>query len=247
MSAELTPGRVTAVIGPNAAGKTTLVKLLLGELRPQSGQVLLNGHDVAAMSEPARARRIAYIPQRGGVQFAFTVRQVVAMGRFVFGDQRGVVEAIERCDLIDVADQPFAQLSGGQQQRVLAARAMAQLRGTADGPSARGLLADEPTSGMDLRHQLRMMKLLREMAGEGVAVLVVLHDLNLAARYADDVWLMHEGRLVSAGPWSAVLEPRLLEPVYGVGLKVVGHSREGRPVLAMEQEVTMTTASGAAP
>jgi len=241
-TAALEPGRVTAVIGPNAAGKTTLVKLMLGQLRPQSGEVTLGGRAVSAMSEPARARRIAYVPQRGGAAFAFTVRQVVAMGRFAHGDRHGIDEAIAWCDLDGVADRAFVELSGGQQQRVVLARAMAQLAGVADGV----LLADEPASAMDLRHQLRAMRLLRELAtARGAAVLMVMHDLNLAARFADGLWLLHEGALAAAGAAGDVLTPAVLEPVYGVSVRVVGASRDGRPVLVTEEAATLS--GGVAP
>jgi len=230
VTATLKAGRVAAVIGPNAAGKTTLVKLMLGELSPQHGEVRLGGHSVAVMGPTTRACQMAYIPQHGGVQFAFTVRQIVEMGRFACGDTAGTREAIAQCDLAQVADRPFAQLSGGQQQRVLVARAIAQLHG--DGKI---LLADEPASNMDLQHQLHLMQMLRNLASKGVAVLIVLHDLNLAARYADDVWLMHGGELVAAGPWSDVIRPSLLEQVYDVKLTVVARTQDDRPVLVMDE------------
>lgn len=239
LSATLESGRVTAVIGPNAAGKTTLVKLMLGQLAPESGEVLLGDEPVSKLSERARARRIAYVPQRGGAAFAFTVRQVVAMGRFVHGDESGVEEAIARCELGAIVDRPFVALSGGQQQRVVLARAVAQLHG-----EGRVLLADEPASAMDLRHQVQTMKLMRELAGRGVGVLAVMHDLNLAARYADVVWLMQDGALAACGPWSDVLMPGVLEPVYGVSVRVVGETRGGRPVLATDEVDTLS--SGAA-
>ncbi len=231
VTAALRPGRMTAMIGPNAAGKTTLLRLMLGQLQPWSGQVEWDGRVVGELYPSQRARRMAYVPQRGGVSFAFTVRQVVEMGRFAQPARpRAVDEAMRRCDLAPVADRIFAHLSGGQQQRVMLARAMAQL---ADAVPGRVLLADEPVSSMDLLHVRQTMDHLRHLATEGVAVLVVLHDLTLAARYADDVWLVDGGRLLASGPWQAVLTTQVLDPVYGVELTAVTVPGSDRPVFVV--------------
>lgn len=226
VSAELQRGRVCALIGPNASGKSTLLKLMLGQLTPRAGDVALVGRPVSAMSHHQRAALMSYVPQKGGVSFAFTVRQVVAMGRYA-SQERGIRgirgirgDAVERamsvCDLAGLGERVFAHLSGGQQQRVLLARAVAQSAGT-----GAVMLLDEPASGMDLRHVHQTMRLLRRLArggadAAGPGVLVVLHDVNLAARYADDVWLMDDGELVAAGPCHEVMRPELLGPVYGV-------------------------------
>lgn len=228
VTAQLRRGRVCALIGPNASGKSTLIKLMLGQLTPWNGTVELVGRPVGSVSHLRRARLMSYVPQTGGVSFAFTVRQVVAMGRYAAGDGdlRGPVvdRALAVCDLTDVADRVFAHLSGGQQQRVLLARAVAQ-----SDEAGVVMLLDEPASGMDLMHVHRTMRMLRRLAsggagasgrdgsvGRGPGVLVVLHDVNLAARYADDVWLMAGGALAAAGPCRDVMRPELLEPVYGV-------------------------------
>lgn len=228
VSAALKPGRVTAVLGPNASGKSTLLRMMLGQLRPWSGAVEVGGRSVERWRGRALARRVSYVPQRGGTSFAFTVRQTVAMGRFAFGDEKFVDQAIEKIGLADVADRSFHELSGGQQQRVLIARAWAQSRPPASGVSqnndlhsdaaCRVLLADEPASGLDLRYAHEAMAVFREMADEGMAVLVVLHGLDLATRWADEVWLMDRGRVVAQGPAEDVLLPGVLSPVYGVGL-----------------------------
>ncbi|MEM9414243.1 MAG: ABC transporter ATP-binding protein [Planctomycetota bacterium] len=218
ISATLHAGRVTALVGPNAAGKSTLMRVLLGALRPTRGKATLAGLDVAKLRPADRARWISYVPQRAGVRFGFTVRQIVAMGRFAAGDwakhEHAIEEILDDADLQDVADRPYAQLSGGQQQRVLLARAQAQALG-----GGRVMLLDEPASHLDLRHAHTTMLGLRERAAEGLAVLVVIHDLNLALRYADDCWLLDRGRLVEAGPWHDVLTPEVLAPVYGVVLR----------------------------
>ena len=243
-------GRVTALIGPNAAGKSTLLKLMLGLVRPWSGRVLLEGDEAWSLGPRVRARRVAYVPQRGGVSFAFTVRQVVEMSRFAHerrGTQGDVVErAMAMLELEPLASRVYGELSGGQQARVLLARAMAQATGSGEGEGEGGggggggggrvVLLDEPTSHLDLEHVQRAMRLMRGLAtqGTGRAVVVVLHDLNLAARWADDVWLMAGGRVAAAGRWQDVLTLDVLEPVYRVGLRAVGHREEGRPVWVVE-------------
>lgn len=232
VSATLRPGRVTAVLGPNASGKSTLVKVMLGQLQPWAGSVTLDGESVAERVGKPLARRVSYVPQRGGTSFAFTVRQTLAMGRFAFGDERFVDEALDQCGLADVAERAFNELSGGQQQRVLIARAWVQSRGMAGGGaqarasfacSSNLVLADEPASSLDLRHAHEAMALFKQMADDGLAVLVVLHGLDLAARWADEVWLMDRGRIVAAGTADQVLRPAVLSPVYGLELERLDH------------------------
>ena len=242
VSAALESGRVTAIIGPNAAGKTTLLRVMLGQVAPTAGAVTLDGRPVAELAGVALARRVSYVPQRGGSSFAFTVREVVEMGRYAFGDRRHVDAALKRCGLSGLADRPVESLSGGQRQRVLIARAWAQSRGAIAGssggvvpgalPGGGVVLADEPTAGLDLNHAHGAMGLLAEMAGEGLAVAVVLHGLDLASRWADAVWLMDGGRLVAKGPAEEVLRREVLEPVYGVRLAELEHA--GRRVFVVE-------------
>ena len=247
ISARLTPGRLTALLGPNAAGKSTLLKAMLGQVAPSAGSVTLDGVPVGELAGPALARRVSYVPQRGEASFAFTVREVVAMARYAQGDGLYIDAALERCGLSGLAGRPVSALSGGQRQRVLIARAWAQSRpgkgraAAAGRPSSEGVLpgvgggvvlADEPAAGLDLNHAYSMMGLLKAMAGEGLAVLVVLHGLELASRWADEVWLMDAGRLVAAGPAGAVLRRAVLEPVYGVRLAELDHA--GQRVFCVE-------------
>ncbi len=215
VSGQLLAGKLHAVIGPNAAGKTTLIKLMLGQLSPHSGRVSIMDRPVGRLSAGRRAAWISYVPQQAGANFAFTVAEVVAMGRHALPrDDDAVDRALHRCELGGLVDRPFVELSAGQQQRVLLARALAQAAG--DGKM---MLLDEPTSAMDLAHVHRMMRNLKSVAADGVAVVAVLHDVNLAARYADQVWLLDEGRLVAAGDWATVLTPEIVGPVYGVRLR----------------------------
>ena len=213
LSVEL--GRVHVLLGPNAAGKTTLLRLMLGLAKPWRGKVRLGRRKVHRLSARTRAESISYVPQRSGMGFAFNVEQMVGMGRYAVGrNGQAVGEAIEQCELTDVAGRVFGELSVGQQQRVLLARAIAQCRG-----GGRMMLLDEPTSAMDLAHVHRTMRLLRQIARSGVAVVAVVQDVNLAARYADRVWLMRGGEIVADGEWYDVMKPSILEPVYGVRLR----------------------------
>ena len=242
IDAALMPGRVTALVGPNAAGKTTLLKLMLGLLRPWSGSVEVDGQPIHALTPPMRARWLSYVPQRPGVRFAFTVRQVIAMGTHGSGGRASsllVDQVIEEAGLNDIAERVFMQLSGGQQQRVLMARSEVQAAG-----QGRAMLLDEPGSHMDLHHRHALMQRLRTIAERGLAVLVVLHDLDLAVRYADDVWLMDGGGLKAAGAWDEVLTPECLNPVYGLDIERIERGGD-RPLLAVSDAFgdTMTSDS----
>jgi iron complex transport system ATP-binding protein len=225
VTANLQPGKVTALIGPNAAGKTTLMRLMLGLVRPWSGTVAMGERSVVDWGPAERARRLSYVPQRPGVRFAFTVRQVIAMGAHRLSRRRvdSLVDgAIDRAELADVADRVLMELSGGQQQRVMLARAEVQ---SAAGGEA--MLLDEPGSHLDLQHRHAMMHRLRDLAAGGLAVLVVLHELDLALRYADEAWLMDAGKIVAAGAWAQVITPQRLSRVYGLDLELIdrGHNR----------------------
>ena len=246
VTTKLQPGKVTALVGPNAAGKTTLMRLMLGVLRPWSGSVRIADQSVMGLSPAQRAGLMSYVPQRPGVRFAFTVRQVIAMG--AHGHARRTAEslvdqAVKRAGLADVADRVLMQLSGGQQQRVLLARAEVQ-----SASEGRVMLLDEPGSHLDLQHRHAMMQRLRELAASGLAVLVVLHELDLAVRYADEAWLMDAGQLVAAGPWDAVLTPSVLSPIYGLNLEQIDRG-DDRPLLTVARGFgdTMTSTLGTTP
>lgn len=217
VSCQVMPGQVQALLGPNASGKSTLLLLMLGHLRPASGQILLCGEPIKRLDSVRRAAWMAYVPQRGQVVFTFSAEQVVSVGRYAMRrDPDAIEQVLSVCNLQDLRHAPYAELSAGQQQRVMLARALAQGHG-----QGRVALLDEPTSAMDLAHVHRTMRTLRDLARQGMGVVVVLQDINLAARYADCVWLMDRGRLVAGGPWQEVLRPEVLEPVYDVRLRPV--------------------------
>lgn len=229
VSLSLEAGKVTAILGPNGAGKSTLLRLLIGAASPWTGSVRLEGRALMGMDRRVRARAAAYVAQRGGVAFPFTVREVVRLGRYGVEDQSRdgvcVEAALERFALHEVAQTPVGALSAGQQQRVSMARAWAQLGFDGHGiaPEARAILLDEPVSAMDPAHGLEAMGALAELAelgtrnGAGVAVGVVLHDMSLVLRFAHRAVVMHCGGTVAAGGTvEEVVTPRVLGPVYGV-------------------------------
>lgn len=193
LSAAIHPARVTAIIGPNGSGKSTLLRLFLGLLTPGTGLVALDKAPVASLSERRRALRLAYVPQQASVALAFSVVDVVALGRYALpGDALPpAMAALDRVALADMAHVPFATLSAGQRQRAVLARALAQLD-QPPGPE-RFLLADEPFSAMDPRHALASAALVRAIADSGVGVAIVLHDLAVVQAIADDVLLLSPG------------------------------------------------------
>ena len=205
------PGRITALIGPNAAGKSTLLRCIIGTAKPVAGHVLIDGQIAHRATTRWLAGRVAYVPQRAVVAAGFTVRQVIELGRYVLPPAPDVVEQVmTELDLVPLADRPYPRLSVGQQQRVTLARALAQLIDNGH------LALDEPTASMDLRHVASTIASLRRRADRGATIVMALHDLTLAASVADDAWLLDDGRLVAAGPTCDVLNAERLADVFGV-------------------------------
>lgn len=220
VSLALTPGTVTVVIGPNGAGKSTLLKVLAGELRPARGRVTLEGRDIAAVPPALLARRRAVLAQSTEVAFPFTVAEVVGIGLMGagVGAEPRIAAALARVDLSGFAARRIEQLSGGERQRVHLARVLAQLDAGREGPGF--LLLDEPTSSLDLSHQLLVLDVARRHAEAGGGVLAILHDLNLAAMAADVLVVVEKGRIVAAGPPGDVLTDHLLRTVFGVAARM---------------------------
>jgi iron complex transport system ATP-binding protein len=224
VSFEVQSGEVLALIGPNGAGKSTLVRAVSGVI-PYSGHVRTNGDDFASLSTLQRARYIATVPQAVSLPPAYTVWETVLFGRTphlgFLGQPSPRDEAIARQSLQRISALPFAdrrvgELSGGEQQRVLLARALCQ--------STPILLLDEPTAHLDLQYQVGLLELIHELAHKDkLAVLVALHDLNLAAHYADRIALMVAGKIKAMGSAKDVLQPKLIEEAYCLPVKVVQH------------------------
>ncbi|WP_229068200.1 ABC transporter ATP-binding protein [Actinoplanes sp. DH11] len=211
------PGRVLGLIGPNGSGKTTLLRLLYGALRSTTGQVTVDGAELRNLPPRDAARRMAVVVQESGGESALTVAEMVLLGRGPHlstfqragaADHEVAARCLARVGAAHLAARAFAGLSGGERQRVLIARALAQ--------EATHLLLDEPTNHLDIRYQHEILRLVR---GLGTCSIVVLHDLNLAARYCDDLVLLGAGGVAAAGEAAEVLEPEILEPVYGIGIR----------------------------
>lgn len=216
------PGRVLAVLGPNGAGKSSLLRLLAGEFAPAAGEVSFAGRPLAGWSASALALRRAVVAQHSDLAFPFTVREVVLLGRTPHtgrgdapADHAAAARALAAVDLAGRATQSYPTLSGGERQRVHFARALAQLDGAPPGP--RALLLDEPTASLDLSHQHATLALARDLSRrEQVAVLVILHDLNLALAYADDVLVLAKARAAASGPIATTLSPDLVRAVFDI-------------------------------
>lgn len=223
---ELRPGQLTAVLGPNGAGKSTLLRLLAGELSPSQGWIHLNERPYQQWQREEVARTLAVLPQSSSLSFAFTALEVVLMGRIPYatGLERDLEIAracLQETDSLHLSERPFPLLSGGEQQRVQLARVLAQLQD--DSAHPRYLLLDEPTAALDPAHQQLTMRIARRHADRGIGVLVILHDLNLAARYADEVVLLQNGRRVATGPTNEVLNATQLSDLFELPMQVVDH------------------------
>lgn len=230
---EVAPGEVLAVIGPNGVGKSTLVRVASGLLPPLSGRIGINGANLNQLSPSERARYVSVVPQATNLPPTFRAIDVVLMGRTPYlgwleteddKDRAVAREAMERTDTLELTDRPIGQLSGGEQQRLLIARALAQ--------AAPIMLLDEPTAHLDLKHQDRVLGLVRDLSrNENLAVLMALHDLNLVSRFADRVVLLSDGVVRKLGEPQAVLQPGLLAEVYGIGIQVVPSPVDGKPLV----------------
>ncbi len=209
-------GEVTAVIGPNGAGKTTLLKMVAGLERPMSGQVLLDGTDVGQMSREEVTRIVSYLPQENVIPGIMTVYEVVLLGRIPYltwrvknRDLQVVDRVLAELGMESYAGRLANQLSGGERQMVLIAQALVR--------EPRVLLLDEPVSNLDIRNQLEILELIKRVTEEhGVTTIVILHDLNLAARYGDKLVVFNRGRVYASGTPREVLTTDLLPEVYGV-------------------------------
>jgi iron complex transport system ATP-binding protein len=229
----LQPGEVLGVLGPNGAGKSTLLDALSGELKPSEGHVTLDGKPLSTWVGPERAQRLAILPQTSTLNFAFRVEDVVGMGRLPHAtgrvrDQEIIAEALGAADAAHLAGRNYLELSGGERQRVHLARVLAQLW---PGAAGQTLLLDEPTSMLDPLHQHTTLQATRNIAASGVAVLVILHDLNLAARYCDRVLLLQGGRPHALGTPHEVLQAEPLQAVFDLEVLVQNHPERGHPLI----------------
>lgn len=231
LSLFLKPERFYAVIGPNGCGKTTLMDLMCGHKKTDSGSLVLNGRPLEAYSSRNLARQVALVPQEYRVNFPYTAREVVAMARYPHlprfsaptkQDMKHVASALCSCGADNLADRFMTELSGGEKQRVVFARALAQ--------QTQALLLDEPCANLDIRHALLLLDTAYERVKKsGATVVAVMHDINLALRYADELILMNQGRIAAGGPVEKTLEPGILKQVFGVNARIMADSAINAP------------------
>ena len=225
MDLALKAGELVALLGPNGSGKTTLLKTLCGILSPRFGKIMWEGSDLAALRRREVARRIALVPQDLNVPFAFTVREMVLLGRTPYiralrgestHDHDAVEHALELTDTLPLVERVFGELSGGERQRVIIAMALAQ--------EPQVLLLDEPTVHLDINHQIEVLELIHRLNRErGLTVLATMHDLNLAALYFDRLILLRDGRIVGEGSPHEVLSKERVQAVFGAEVWVQRH------------------------
>ena len=233
LSVRIGEGRVTALVGPNASGKSTLLRGLARLLKPLRGAVYLDGEAIAKLPTRAVARRLAVLPQGPDLPEGITVRELVAHGRYPHGralrrftreDELAVERALVATSLLALAERPLDELSGGRRQSAWIAMTLAQ--------EAAVMLLDEPTTYLDMAHQAAVLDLLRRLnREEGRTVVMVLHDLNHAARYADDILAIRGGRLVAAGPPPEVVTEETVRDVFGLDVLVIEDPATGGPLV----------------
>ncbi len=233
ISFDLAVGEFLGLVGPNGAGKSTLLRLLLGILKPGGGEARLRDEPLGALPRAEVARRTAFLPQGAHADFAFTVREVVAMGRTPYlgrfrpegpEDREAIRRAMEQTETAAMADRLVTELSGGERQRVFLARAFAQTTPL--------LLLDEPNANLDLLHAFQLVDLVQGHVRRGAAVIAALHDLNLAARVCDRILVLKDGAVAALGPPAQVLTTALLASVFGVKARV-GRDEEGHLLVSV--------------
>ena len=232
ISLEAARGQITAVVGPNGSGKSTLVRALVGRVKPVSGDLRVDGRSTRAMDRRAVARSVAVVAQNEEMAFPATVAEYIALGRFPHigawhrvgeADRRAMERATGLTSVGEFLDRPMDALSGGERQRVRLARAIAQ--------GGEGLVLDEPTAFLDIGHEMTVFELLVALAGEGQAVLLVSHNLNLVARFAQRIVLLDAGKVVADGSPIDVMQPSTLERVYAWPIVVTTDAVTGTPSL----------------
>ncbi len=245
LSLTLETGRLTVVVGPNGAGKSTLLKVLTGELTPTSGEALLDGRPLASFRPGELANRRAVLPQASQLAFPFNVFEVVRLGftssRIAHTDRDALAqEALDRVDLSRHAGRFYHQLSGGEQQRVHLARVLCQLAGARVEENSQFLLLDEPTSSLDIKHQLQILGIARSYSDADTGVLAILHDLNIASLFADRIIVLRDGRCIADGSPAETLTDEVIRDAFDVPLKVNHVPPDAGPFILPQMEQTRT-------
>lgn len=232
ISLEFPAGEVVALVGHNGSGKSSLLKMLARQFLPTAGSISYGGRDIRHYHERAFARSVAYLPQDVSTGSEMTIRELVgcgrypwhgALGRFSKVDKEKVEEALRATHIEKLADRVVGTLSGGERQRAWIAMLVAQ--------DARCLLLDEPTAALDVAHQIEVLTLVRRLAHEGGrSVVIVLHDINMAARFCDRIHALKRGRVVASGMPSAILAPNTLHEIYGINMNVISAPNLAHPL-----------------
>ena len=232
ISISLKKGSICSVIGPNGAGKSTLISALSGEQAPEVGEVYLENLPLGELSLEQLARTRAVMEQNNNIVFDFSVEEVLGMGwvRDALGSSPLATEAVSKladlCQVSPFLKRAFLSLSGGEKQRVQFCRALIQIWQPPGEPHTKYLLLDEPTSNLDISHELAVMNILKKIGEEGVGVLIAFHDLNLASYFSDEIYLLNEGEVVASGPPSEVIRSDILSEVYDSSISV--EERKGK-------------------
>jgi len=232
ISLRIDPGLFIGIIGPNGAGKSTLLRIAAGIIKPHSGHISLAGRSINHLSRRGIARQLGYLPQNVTSIFDYRVEEIVAMGRFAHLKgigflQKHDIDIIDRCldqtETTSFRNRPLSQLSGGEKQRVLLASVLAQ--------EPKLLLLDEPTTGLDLHHQVAFFSLLAELSRQNIAIVVVTHDLNLSAQFCDTLLLMAQGRQIIQDSTEHVITQDILSQVYSNHVYVSRHPTNNKPIV----------------
>ncbi|HAZ80746.1 MAG TPA: heme ABC transporter ATP-binding protein [Porticoccaceae bacterium] len=231
----ISAGKVTAIVGPNGAGKSTLIKVLSGDILPTSGGVLLNDKKLDRWPLEQRAKTMSVLPQHSSLDFPFTASEVVSLGRIphqtgVQKDNEIVKEALDLVDASYLKSRFFTQMSGGEKQRVQLARVLAQIW-EKEVYGEQFLVLDEPTASLDLSHQMLTVKVVTDLAKQGVGVVMVIHDLNLAASCADHIVVFDKGIIAATGQPDQVLNQELIGKVFGINPVIISHPNTGKPLV----------------
>ena len=235
ISLEIEAGEILAIIGPNGAGKTTLLNLLCGAVSPSSGRYNFGDRSMSDWPLVERARAQAVLPQYSSLNFPYTVEEVILLGRTPHASgadcDRDILHAVlDATDTLSLRHRLYTQLSGGERQRVQLGRVLAQIWRPEDS-ELRLLLLDEPTSALDLSHQAMIMRLVRSLASQGGGVVMIVHDFNLAARYADRCLVLHQGKQYAFGAPDDVFTPTMFDAVFSVNVTVSRHPEVDIPLV----------------
>lgn len=237
ISFRLQPGEVLFVVGPNGAGKTSLIKALTGELKLASGAITFDQAWVWAHTPSVRCKHMAVLPQNSGLNFPYSVRQVVILGRTPHNsglkvDTQVVNQALQALDLTHLQHRTYSELSAGEKQRTQLARVMVQI-GREQDAKPRLLILDEPTSCLDIGHKQQLMEAIVRFSNSGVAVLIVEHDLNIALRYSDSVLVLHKGEVAAYGAPQRAINEKIIDTVFGARARLLKDTHAGTSVVSL--------------